>query len=121
MPGTHDAYAALRFDGYRRLLCGGVLAAVGAEMQAVAVGWELYDRTKDAADLGYAGLAQFLPVLLFALPAGHAADHFSRPRLFQLAQATAALAALGLAHRPGADPATANRAATGHVCCSLKV
>ncbi len=28
--------------------------------------------------LGLVGLVQFLPVLLLALPAGHAADRFSR-------------------------------------------
>src|SRR5205807_1624450 len=50
-----------------------------------------------AAYLGLAGLAQFLPVLVLALPAGHAADRYSRRLLFQLAQTAAAAAALGLA------------------------
>jgi MFS family permease len=94
---THDPYAALRQRDYRLLLSGGVLASVGAEMQAFAVGWELYQRTGLPAALGFTGLAQFLPVLLFALPAGHAADHYSRPRLYQTAQATAMLASLSLA------------------------
>ena len=97
MSDAHDPYAALRYRDYRLLLAGGVLASIGAEMQAVAVGWELYVRTHSAAYLGLAGLVQFLPVLLLALPAGQAADHHSRKRLFQLAQATAALAPLGLA------------------------
>ena len=38
-----------------------------------------------------------MPVLVLALPAGQAADHFSRTRLFQAAQTTALLASLGLA------------------------
>ena len=97
MPEAHDPYAALRFRDYRLLLAGGVLASVGGEIQAVAVGWELYQRTHSAAALGFAGLAQFLPVLLLALPAGQAADHHSRRLLFQLAQTTAAVASLGLA------------------------
>ncbi len=66
-------------------------------MQATAVGWELYQRTNSAAALGFAGLAQFLPVLLLALPAGHAADRWSRRLLFQLAQGAAGVASLGLA------------------------
>ena len=97
MPEVHDPYAALRCRDYRLLLAGGVLASVGGEIEAVAVGWELYQRTHSAAALGFAGLAQFLPVLLLALPAGQAADRYSRRLLFQLAQGTAAVAALGLA------------------------
>jgi MFS family permease len=97
MSGGHDAYAALRLPDYRRLLFGAVLASVGGEIQAVAVGWELYQRTGSAWALGFAGLAQFLPVLLLALPAGHAADQFSRKLIFQLALATLALSSAGLA------------------------
>jgi MFS family permease len=97
MTTEHDAYAALRHRDYRHLLAGGVLSSLGAEVQAVAVGWELYRRTDSAWVLGLAGLAQFLPVLLLALPAGQAADRYSRKALFQLAQLTQALASLGLA------------------------
>src|SRR5215472_15834262 len=93
----HDAYAALRSRDYRRLLLGNMLSGVAREMQSVAVGWELYQRTDSAAALGFAGLAQFLPVLLLSLPAGHAADRYSRKRLVQAAQTTLALASLGLA------------------------
>jgi MFS family permease len=97
MAEAHDPYAALRHPDYRLLLAAGVLASVGAEIQATAVGWEIYQRTGSAAALGFAGLAQFLPVLLLALPAGHAADHYSRRLLFQLAQGAAGVASLGLA------------------------
>src|SRR5947209_18854898 len=97
MSPAHDPYAALRHRDYRLLLSAGVLASVGGEIQAVAVGWELYLRTESAAYLGLAGLAQFLPVLLLALPAGHAADLYSRKVLLQLAQGVMILAALGLA------------------------
>ena len=84
MPEVHDPYAALRHGDYRLLLAGGVLASIGGEIQAVAVGWELYQRHRTrAAALGLAGLAQFLPVLLLALPAGQAADRYSRKLLFQ--------------------------------------
>src|SRR5262245_30373381 len=82
----HDAYAALRHRDYRCLLAGGVLAALGSEVQAAAVAWELYRRTGSAWVLGLSGLAQFLPILLLALPAGQVADRFSRKRIFQLAQ-----------------------------------
>jgi MFS family permease len=97
MRGEHDPYAALRYRDYRCLLGSGMLSAVGGEVMAVAVGWELYTRTNSAAALGFAGLAQFLPVLLLALPAGQAADRFSRKLLFQVSQTTMMLVALGLA------------------------
>src|ERR1700677_3413339 len=53
-----------------------IVAAV--EMQAVAVGWQVYDITKRALDLGLVGLAQFLPGILLFLASGHASDRFDR-------------------------------------------
>jgi MFS family permease len=97
MPGAHDPYAALRQPDYRRLLAGNVLSAAGSEMQSVAVGWELYARTESATALGLVGLVQLLPVLVLALPAGHAADRYSRKRLLMAAQGLLAVASLGLA------------------------
>jgi MFS family permease len=97
MHGAHDPYAALRHADYRRLLTGNVLFAIGSQMQGVAVGWELYGRTGSALALGLVGLVQFLPVLLLALPAGHAADRYSRKRLVLSAQGTMAVTSLALA------------------------
>jgi MFS family permease len=56
-----------------------IVAAV--EMQAVAVGWQVYDITKRALDLGLVGLAQFLPGILLFLVSGHASDRFDRRKL----------------------------------------
>jgi MFS family permease len=97
MHEPHDAYAALRYRDYRLLLAAGIIGSIGTQMQAVAVGWDLYQRTGSAAALGGAGLAEFLPVLVCALPAGHAADRYNRSRLYQLAQGVMGLASVGLA------------------------
>src|SRR6476660_1750745 len=51
---------------------------VAVEMQSVAVGWQVYDITHRALDLGLVGLAQFLPGILLFLVSGHAADRFDR-------------------------------------------
>jgi MFS family permease len=51
------------------------------EMQSVAVGWQVYEITKRPLDLGYVGLAQFLPGFVLFLFAGHAADLFDRRKL----------------------------------------
>ncbi len=53
-----------------------IVAAV--EMQAVAVGWQVYEITKRPLDLGYVGLAQFLPSFLLFPVSGHASDHYER-------------------------------------------
>ncbi len=60
------------------------MVIIGAEAQALAVAWQVYQITHKAIDLGYTGLALFLPGLLFLLPAGHAADRFDRRRVIIL-------------------------------------
>jgi MFS family permease len=55
-----------------------IMVIMGAEAQAVAVAWQVYEITHRAIDLGYTGLVLFLPGLLFLLPAGHVADRYDR-------------------------------------------
>jgi MFS family permease len=62
-----------------------IVAAV--EMQAVAVGWQVYDITHRALDLGLVGLAQFLPGILLFLVSGHASDRFERRRVLSVCYA----------------------------------
>jgi hypothetical protein len=57
------------------------LIVSAVEMQAVAVGWQVYDITKRALDLGLVGLAQFLPGILLFLASGHASDRFERRKV----------------------------------------
>jgi len=95
--GGHDPYLVLRNADYRRFLLAGMAATVGGQMQGVAVGWELYERTRSATALGLVGLAQVLPVLLLAIPAGQAADRHDRKHQLIFAHALLALASVGLA------------------------
>jgi MFS family permease len=69
---------AFGFRDFRRYQLARVTAILGAEAQAVAVAWQVYSFTHRAIDLGYTGLALFLPGLVFLLPAGHVADRFDR-------------------------------------------
>jgi len=57
------------------------LIVAAFEMQAVAVGWQVYDITKRALDLGLVGLAQFLPGILLFLVSGHTSDRFERRKV----------------------------------------
>src|ERR1700684_2261324 len=66
-----------------------IVAAV--EMQAVAVGWQVYDITKRALDLGLVGLAHFLPGILLFLVSGHASDRFQRRKVLSICYAGYAL------------------------------
>ncbi len=51
---------------------------MGTQIQSVAVGWQVYDLTRDPVALGYVGLSIFLPMLLLVLPAGDLADRVDR-------------------------------------------
>jgi len=57
---------------------------IGAEAQTVAVAWQVYSITHRALDLGYTGLALFLPGLFLLLPAGHVADRYDRRKIILL-------------------------------------
>src|SRR3990170_2477752 len=68
----------LRERDYTRLLGSSVAYGFGCEMVFVAVGWQVYDISRNPFHLGLVGLAEFLPLLLFALPAGAIADRLPR-------------------------------------------
>ena len=70
--------AAFAHRDFRRYQLARVMVIMGAEAQAVAVAWQVYEITHRALDLGYTGLILFLPGLLFLLPAGHVADRYDR-------------------------------------------
>ena len=92
----HDPYAALRIPSYRRYLSGNFLALLGMQMQAVAVGWEVYNRTQSTAQLGLVGFLQFMPVLILGIPAGQLADRFPRKLILILGVICLTLGSLGL-------------------------
>jgi MFS family permease len=62
-------------------------------MQAVAVGWQIYDLTHSTFQLGMVGLAQFLPIVVFTLIAGQVVDRYDRRTIYGLALAAQGLAA----------------------------
>jgi MFS family permease len=56
-------------------------STAASQMLMVAVGWQMYDLTGSAWDLGLVGLLQFTPALLLALWAGHVIDRHHRARI----------------------------------------
>jgi MFS family permease len=77
-PLARRGMEAFAYRDFRRYQLARITAILGAEAQSVAVAWQVYSITHRALDLGYTGLALFLPGLLFMLPAGHVADRFDR-------------------------------------------
>lgn len=77
------ARAALSYPSFRYFQVARFLAVTAAEMQSVAVGWQLYDLTGRPLDLGLAGLMQFLPGFLLVPWTGQTADRFRRERILR--------------------------------------
>ena len=78
MPSLSEKFSAFRHRNFTLYLTARFIATVAVQMQSVAVGWQVYEKTGDALDLGLIGLAQFAPFALLILFAGHAADQYNR-------------------------------------------
>jgi len=87
----------LRHRSFVLFLLSRSLSRFSSQIAAVAIGWQIYELTGSAFDLGMVGLVQFLPTALLVFVAGHAADRFERKRVVQLCQFAEALTALFLA------------------------
>jgi MFS family permease len=92
-----SAGALLRQPSIIFFLLSRSLSRFSSQIGAVAIGWQVYDMTGRAFDLGMVGLVQFLPTALLVFVAGHAADRFERKRVIQVCQVAEALTALFLA------------------------
>src|SRR5215472_10448757 len=91
-----DGRIAFRYPSFRLFITARFLATVSSEMQAVAVGWQIYSLTGRPLDLGLVGLAQFLPGIVLFLASGHAADRYSRRRILTVCYGAFALCSLML-------------------------
>ena len=85
MPTPQDprlaGHVAFTYPNFVAYTLARFFIVLALEMQSVAVGWQVYEITKRPLDLGYVGLAQFLPGFALFLFAGHAADLLDRRRL----------------------------------------
>src|SRR6202021_1121929 len=90
------AGALLKHRSFLLFLLSRSLSRFSSQIGAVAIGWQVYELTGSAFDLGMVGLVQFLPTALFLFVAGSAADRYERKRVVQLCQLAEALTALYL-------------------------
>jgi MFS family permease len=86
--------AALRHRDYACYLGANFLSTVALQIQAVALGWQIYDLTGDPFKLGLVGLMEFLPAMGLALVAGPIADHFDRRKILIIGYLAEMLAAV---------------------------
>jgi len=87
----------LKHKSFLLFLLSRSFSRFASQIGAVAIGWQVYDMTGSAFDLGMIGLVQFLPTALLLFVAGHAADRYERKRVVQLCQIAEGLTALFLA------------------------
>jgi MFS family permease len=73
-----DKYAAFRHGAFVRYFTARFFSAFAMQIISVAVGWQIYDLTRNPFDLGLIGLVQFLPALVLILVTGAVADRFGR-------------------------------------------
>ncbi|MFD1626192.1 MFS transporter [Azospirillum griseum] len=88
--------SAFRHRAFALFWSARVCAMLAIQMQVVAVGWQMYDLTGSALDLGLVGLSQFLPSLALLLFAGHVVDNHDRKRVLFAALAVECAAVFGL-------------------------
>ncbi|TDM06900.1 MAG: MFS transporter [Ideonella sp. MAG2] len=77
-----------------RLMLARISGTTANQMLMVALGWQMYDLTGSAWDLGLVGLYQFVPALLLTLPAGHLADRYDRRALLAISLVIQAVVAM---------------------------
>jgi MFS family permease len=74
-----------------------LLGTAANQMLLVALGWQMYDLTGRAWDLGLVGLLQFFPALFLTIPAGQLVDRVDRRFVLAAALSIQSVAALLLA------------------------
>lgn len=72
---------------------GRVMSTLSFQMLSVAVGWQVYNLTGRALDLGLVGLAQFIPMVLLTFVVGHVADRYDRRTIASICMMIEACAA----------------------------
>jgi len=78
------AQGPFRYRDYSLYQFARILLIMGGQIVVIALQWQIYALTQSKLQLGMIGLAQFLPNILAALPAGHFADRVSRRAIIMI-------------------------------------
>ena len=85
-----------RHRAFVRFWLARVFGMLGSQMQAVAIGWQIYEMTRSPLDLGLVGLAQFLPSILLVFLSGHVIDRYDRRIVLAVCLVLESLASIAL-------------------------
>lgn len=91
-----NPYAGLKYPDFRYFLLSKVLLTIAFQIQAVIVGWQIYDITHDPLSLGLIGLVEVIPNFSITLFAGHFADIYDRKKIVFSCLAILIFSGLGL-------------------------
>ncbi len=91
---THSFTELTRQRAFMRMWFARLFGTTGSQMLMVAIGWQMYELTASAWDLGLVGLYQFAPALALTLVAGHVVDRLHRGRIVAACLITQASVAL---------------------------
>ena len=91
-----DAWAVWRQPDFRSFIFGRFFITMATQMQAVVVGWQVYELTGDVLNLGLIGLAEAVPFLLVSLFSGYVADLVRRKKIILISLLFFLLASGGL-------------------------
>jgi MFS family permease len=86
----------LRHASVRRYLLSTALGSIGLNLMVTVLFKQAFDITGDELDIGWLGLAQFVPTMLLVLVSGWVADRFDRRRVTALFLGGRTLCAFGL-------------------------
>ncbi|ARS36604.1 MFS transporter [Pontibacter actiniarum] len=92
----HDPYAVLKLPDFRLYVSARLCITLAMQIQAVIVGWQIYDMTQDPLSLGLIGLAEAIPSIVVSLYAGYVADIVERKRIILVVVAVLALCSASL-------------------------
>ncbi len=76
-----DPYIAMRFPEFRSYIVMRFLFTFAYQVQAVVIGWHIYQLTKDPLSLGLIGLAEAIPAIMVTLYGGYIADKSDKKKL----------------------------------------
>ena len=92
----NNPYAALQIRDYRQFISARFCVTLAIQIQAVVVGWQVYEITKDPLSLGLIGLAEALPSIAVSLYAGHLADIVQRKKIIVVTMTTLLICSIAL-------------------------
>lgn len=96
VPATEPG-SVFRDPSFRLFWFARLCTTIGYQIFTVAVGWQMYDLTRNPFMLGMVGLVQFLPSVLLLLVSGHVADRFDRRLIVRTCQTLETLLAVSMA------------------------